>query len=77
MTGLKIGTNPAIDDWRLLPWMGNGVVSVSLGANRLLGGEIDLPFLVFLSLRHATLLVDDKPLVEDGVILSADSGASP
>lgn len=69
ITGLKIGLNSAIDDWRLLPWMSSGVVSLSLGANRLLGGEIDLPFLLFLSLEEASLQADGRMLVKDGVIL--------
>jgi len=66
ITGLKIGINPAIHDWRLLPYMGSGIVSVSLGANRLLGGDIELPFILFLSLKEATLFVDGYPLIEDG-----------
>ena len=66
ITGLKIGINPAIRDWRLLPYMGSGIVSVSLGTNRLLGGDIELPFILFLSLKDATLIVDGNPLVEDG-----------
>jgi leucyl aminopeptidase (aminopeptidase T) len=69
ITGLKIGINPAMDDWRLLPFMGRGVVSLGLGSNRLLGGEVDLPFLLFLSLRNATLEVDGVPLVREGALL--------
>ncbi len=66
ITGLKIGINPAIRDWRLLPFMGSGIVSVSLGANRLLGGDIDLPYILFLSLNRASVTVDGSLLIENG-----------
>ena len=66
ITGLKIGINPAIRDWRLLPFMGSGIVSVSLGANRLLGGDIDLPYILFLSLNRANVTVDGFLLIENG-----------
>jgi hypothetical protein len=69
ITGLKIGLNPAMEDWRLLPFMGRGVVSLGMGSNRLLGGDVDLPFLLFLSLRSATLEVDGVPLVQGGVLV--------
>jgi leucyl aminopeptidase (aminopeptidase T) len=66
ITGLKIGINPAIRDWRLLPYMGSGIVSVSLGANRLLGGDIDLPYILFLSLNNANVTANGFFLIENG-----------
>jgi leucyl aminopeptidase (aminopeptidase T) len=66
ITGLKIGINPDINDWRLLPHMGSGIVSVSLGANRLLGGDIDLPYILFLSLNNANVTANGFFLIENG-----------
>jgi leucyl aminopeptidase (aminopeptidase T) len=69
LTGLKIGINPQVTDGRMLPWMGAGVVSVSMGSNVLLGGDIDLPFYFFLTLVGATIHVEDRLVVENGVLM--------
>ena len=69
LTGLKIGINPQVTDGRMLPWMGAGVVSVSMGSNVLLGGDIDLPFYFFLTLVGATIHVEDRLVVENGILV--------
>jgi aminopeptidase len=65
-TGFKIGLNPRVAHPRIPALMAEGTVSVSLGGNRFLGGEVDLPFLLFLSLRDATVEVDGHRVVEEG-----------
>jgi len=68
LTGLKFGTNPDITDERILPWMGAGMVSPTLGNNLVLGGDLDLPYgPVFLTLSGSTIHVDDRIVVQDGV----------
>jgi hypothetical protein len=66
LTGLKFGVNPQVTDARLLPWMGTGVFSLSMGSNVLLGGDIELPFYFFLTLPGATVHVDDRVVVQEG-----------
>jgi D-alanyl-D-alanine carboxypeptidase len=69
LTGLKFGVNPEITDARILPWMGAGMVSPTLGNNLVLGGDLDLPYgPVFLTLAGSTIHVDDQIVVEDGVL---------
>jgi hypothetical protein len=68
LTGLKFGLNPHVKDPRVLPWMGAGMFSFSMGDNRVLGGDIDLPFMFFLTLAGATVDVDDQVVVRDGVL---------
>jgi leucyl aminopeptidase (aminopeptidase T) len=65
-TGLKFGINPSLTDRRAAPLMGTGMVSVSLGSNLVLGGEVDLPFRLFLPLAEATVTVDGRDVVRDG-----------
>jgi hypothetical protein len=43
--------------------------SFSMGSNRALGGEIDLPFMFFLTLAGATVHVDGRIVVENGLLL--------
>jgi aminopeptidase len=71
VTGLKFGLNPAVTDGRMLPLMGAGTISLSMGANDTLGGDIDLPFLAFFTLPGATVRVDDRVVVRDGVLVVA------
>jgi leucyl aminopeptidase (aminopeptidase T) len=68
LTGLKFGTNPDVADPRVQPLMGAGMFSFSMGDNRALGGDIDLPFMIFLTLAGATIHVDDRIVVQDGVL---------
>jgi hypothetical protein len=68
-TGLKFGTNPRITDRRAVPLMGAGMVSVSLGSNLVLGGEVDLPFRLFLPLAEATVTVDGREVVRAGQLV--------
>lgn len=48
--------------------MGAGSVSLSLGRNIELGGDIDLSFLIFLTLPGTTVEVDGRVVVEGGVL---------
>lgn len=68
LTGLKFGTNPDVADPRVQPLMGAGMFSFSMGSNRALGGDIDMPFMFFLTLSGATVHVDDRIVVQDGEI---------
>jgi leucyl aminopeptidase (aminopeptidase T) len=68
LTGLKFGLNPNVTDPRVLPLMGAGMVSLSLGRNIELGGDMDLPFLIFLTLPGTTVEVDGRVVVEGGVL---------
>ncbi len=68
LTGLKIGLNPRVTDPRVLTLMGAGMVSLSLGTNIVLGGDINLPFLFFLTLAGATVEVDGRVVVDAGVL---------
>jgi predicted deacylase/pimeloyl-ACP methyl ester carboxylesterase/leucyl aminopeptidase (aminopeptidase T) len=68
LTGLKFGTNPDVTDRRVQPLMGAGMFSFSMGSNRALGGDIDMPFMFFLTLAGATVHVDDRIVVQDGVL---------
>jgi CubicO group peptidase (beta-lactamase class C family)/leucyl aminopeptidase (aminopeptidase T) len=72
LTGLKFGVNPHVTDERLLPWMGAGVFSLSMGSNVLLGGDLELPFYFFFTLPGATVHVDERIVVADGQLLAAD-----
>jgi leucyl aminopeptidase (aminopeptidase T) len=67
LTGLKFGLNADVADPRALPLMGAGMFSFSMGSNRALGGEIDLPFMFFLTLAGATVHVDDRLVLDAGV----------
>lgn len=68
LTGLKIGLNPHVSDPRVLPLMGAGMVSLILGRNIELGGDIDLPFQIFLTLAGTTVEVDGRLVVDGGVL---------
>ena len=68
LTGVKFGLNPRVTDPRVLPLMGAGSVSLSLGRNIELGGDIDLSFLIFLTLPGTTVEVDGRVVVEGGVL---------
>jgi aminopeptidase len=70
LTGLKFGLNPAVTDTRMLPLMRAGMISLSMGANDTLGGDINLPFLAFFTLPGATVHVDDRVVIRDGVLQS-------
>jgi pimeloyl-ACP methyl ester carboxylesterase/leucyl aminopeptidase (aminopeptidase T) len=66
LTGVKFGVNPHVTDERVLPWMGAGMFSLSMGSNVLLGGDLELPFYIFLTLPGATVHVDDRVVVQNG-----------
>jgi hypothetical protein len=68
LTGLKFGLNPDLTDQRVLPFMGVGMFSLSMGTNSHLGGDIDMPFLQFLTLAGATVHVDDRVILENGAL---------
>jgi leucyl aminopeptidase (aminopeptidase T) len=75
-TGLKFGINPRITDPRAIPLMGAGMVSVSLGSNLVLGGTVDLPFILFLTLTEATVTVDGREVVRGGRLLVGSTGSA-
>jgi aminopeptidase len=68
LTGLKFGLNPHVTDTSILPFMGAGMVSLSVGSNIMLGGDLDLPYTVFLTLAGTTVEVDGHVVVENGVL---------
>jgi aminopeptidase len=68
LTGVKFGLNPDVTDQRMLPFMGAGMISLSMGSNLYLGGDIDLPFMIFLTLADATVYVDGRVVVDNGVL---------
>lgn len=74
MTGLKFGLNPDVTDARVLPLMGAGMFSLSMGSNRAFGGDIDLPFMFFLTLAGATVHVDDRLVAQDRMLIPDTSG---
>jgi leucyl aminopeptidase (aminopeptidase T) len=69
LTGLKFGLNPHVTDPRFLPLMGAGMVSLSMGANTVLGGDINLPFMIFLTLPGTTVEIDGRVVVDGGVLV--------
>jgi CubicO group peptidase (beta-lactamase class C family)/leucyl aminopeptidase (aminopeptidase T) len=69
LSGLKFGLNPYMTDQRVLPFMGAGMFSLSMGMNSHLGGDLDMPFLVFLTLAESTVHVDGQLVVEDGRLM--------
>jgi leucyl aminopeptidase (aminopeptidase T) len=69
LTGLKFGTNPDVAEPRVQPLMGAGMFSFGMGSNRALGGDIDMPFMFFLTLAGATVHVDDRMVVHEGVLV--------
>jgi aminopeptidase len=68
LTGVKFGLNPDVTDPRVLPFMGAGMFSLSMGANTYLGGEIELPFMIFLTLAGATVHADGRLVLDNGVL---------
>jgi aminopeptidase len=68
LTGVKFGLNPDVTDPRVLPFMGAGMISLSMGANTWLGGDIELPFMIFLTLAGATVHADDRLVLDNGVL---------
>jgi aminopeptidase len=69
LTGLKFGLNPAVSGAGVTTLMGAGMVSLSMGSNIVLGGDIDLPFVVFLTMDGSTVEVDGRVVVRDGALL--------
>jgi leucyl aminopeptidase (aminopeptidase T) len=67
LTGIKFGINNNVRDPRVLPLMGGGMFSISMGSNIMLGGDFDLPFILFLPFHGSTVYVDDKIILEKGV----------
>jgi aminopeptidase len=68
LTGVKFGLNPDVTDPRVLPFMGAGMISLSMGANTYLGGDIELPFMIFLTLAGATVHADGRLVLDNGVL---------
>jgi hypothetical protein len=60
LTGVKFGLNPDVTDPRVLPFMGAGMIGLSMGGNTYLGGDIEMPFTIFLTLAGATPGVIDR-----------------
>jgi aminopeptidase len=69
LTGVKFGLNPDVTDSRVLPFMGAGMLSLSMGSNIDLGGDIEMPYTIFLTLAGTTVHVDDRLVLHDGVLL--------
>jgi aminopeptidase len=69
LTGLKFGLNPAVSEAGVTTLMGAGMVSLSMGSNIVLGGDIDLPFVVFLTMDGSTVEVDGRVVVREGALL--------
>jgi leucyl aminopeptidase (aminopeptidase T) len=69
LTGMKFGINPDITDERVRPLMGAGTISLTMGSNLVLGGDLDLPYgPIWLTLSGSTIHVDGVLVVEDGVL---------
>jgi aminopeptidase len=68
LTGVKFGLNPDVTDPRVLPFMGAGMISLSMGANTYLGGDIELPFMIFLTLVGASVHVDGRLVLDNGML---------
>jgi aminopeptidase len=68
LTGVKFGLNPDVTDPRVLPFMGAGMISLSMGTNTFLGGDIELPFMIFLTLDGATVHADGRLVLDNGVL---------
>jgi aminopeptidase len=68
LTGVKFGLNPDMTDQRVLPFMGAGMFSLSMGANTFLGGDIELPYMIFLTLDGATVHADGRLVLDNGVL---------
>ncbi len=59
LTGLMFGINPDVTDERIRAFMGAGVVSLTMGSNLVLGGDIDLSYgPIWLTLSGSTIHVD-------------------
>jgi leucyl aminopeptidase (aminopeptidase T) len=63
---LEIGLNPELHDSPLGEDQELGAVSVEIGRNDVFGGRSRGSFFEFATLRGATLLVDDRPILKDG-----------
>lgn len=88
---LDFGLNrsiPASNDDRLLTWMAAGMVTVGIGNDVWAGGDNDVPFAFYTHLKGVTVTVDDRTIVDRGVLqvrtmkpasreASAPAGASP
>jgi aminopeptidase len=65
---VDFGVNPGITSQRVLAWVTSGVVTVMLGDNVWAGGENNVPFGLPLHMPGTTVRVDDRILIEDGVL---------
>jgi leucyl aminopeptidase (aminopeptidase T) len=68
---IDIGINPNVripTDSRMVAWMASGMITVGIGTNTWAGGENTCNFALFTHLPNATLTVDEKILVENGVL---------
>lgn len=68
---IDIGINPNVripPDSRMVAWMASGMITVGIGTNTWAGGENASDFALFTHLPNATLTVDEKTLVENGVL---------
>jgi leucyl aminopeptidase (aminopeptidase T) len=68
---IDIGINPNVripPDSRMVAWMASGMITVGIGTNTWAGGENASNFALFTHLPNATLTVDEKTLVENGVL---------
>jgi aminopeptidase len=68
LTALDIGINPGIASQRVQAWVPAGMVTISLGDNMWAGGDVDLTFYHAFHLPGSTVRVDDRVIVEDGVL---------
>lgn len=68
---IDIGINPNVQippNSRMTAWMASGMITVGIGTNVWAGGENLSDFALYTHLPGATLIVDEKTLVENGVL---------
>jgi aminopeptidase len=66
---LDIGINPGITSQRMLAWVTAGMVTLAFGQNAWAGGEVDINWLMPAHLPGTTVRVDDRVIVENGVLM--------
>lgn len=74
LVGIDLGVNPAVvipKGSKLLAWMASGMITTGIGGNLEFGGDNAIGFGSFWHLPGSTLLVDGKPLIENGVLKTA------
>ena len=68
---IDIGVNPEIsvpEDSRMTAWMASGMITVGVGSNTWAGGDNNSAFALYTHISRGNLMIDDKPLVKNGVL---------